>query len=268
MRSYNLFRLLGVISLILSVATSCGKTRPDDPTPSPEPGVETPTPPPSPGEDPNSDTPKVDPSTGLEVKTITFDVSAYDTFVYFSFKNGLVYISDDQSKDLVNWDMAFHRADIRTNSGQSSSVGAQGGAYETPATVLSEKVDIPAADKFETDIPYVVAVAHTDEAGVRQAYRPVSPVLTTKTVPVLDKDGKPVRGTNGFIKYNIIRKGAIVMDLSQMPPVIELSRKVYLIRTPDGQYAKVKITKHSRKPNTPMGDPGRLLRMDYVYPVK
>ncbi|MDO4771667.1 HmuY family protein [Porphyromonas sp.] len=266
MRLYNFFRLLSITAFILSLSTSCGKTRPDDPNLSPEPGTITPSP--SPGEDSNSDESKVDPSTGLEVKTITFDVSAYDTFVYFSFKNGLVYISDEQSKDLLNWDMAFHRADIRTNSGESSAIGAKGGAYETPATVLSEKVDIPAADKFETDIPYVIAVSHTDEAGVRQAYRPVSPVLTTKTVPVLDKDGNPVRGANGFIKYNIIRRGAIVMDLSQMPPVMELSRKVYLIRTPDGQYAKVKITKYSRKPNTPMGDPGRLLRMDYVYPIK
>lgn len=264
MKQTHWLRTLCILALISTFTLSCGKTRSDDPSPEPDPEQEV-----NQTEDPNTNNePKVDPTTGLAVKTVTIDVSAYETFVYFSFKDGMVYISDDQSKDLLNWDIAFHRADIRTNSGKSSAINAQGGAYETPATLLSDKVEIPTGDKFETDIPYVVAVAHSDENGVIQDYRPVSPVLTTKTVPELDKDGKPVRGTNGFIKYNIIRRGAIVMDLSQMPPVMELSRKVYLIRTPNGEYAKVKISKYSRKPNTPMGDPGRLLRMDYVYPVK
>lgn len=265
MKSYNFLRLIGVTLMLLTLTMSCKKTRPDDPEP--EPGKVVPTPDPVVEED-KDESPKVDPSTGLEVKTVTLDVSAYDKFVYFSFKDGLVYISDEQSKELTNWDIAFHRADIRTNGGKSSAIGAQGAAFETPATLLSEKVEIPSADKFETDVDYVVAVSHTDETGVVQAYRPVSPVMTTKTKPVLDKDGNPVRGENGFIKYEIHRRGAIMMDLSQMPPRIELSRKVYLVRTPDGSYAKVKISKYGRKPNTPMGDPGRLLRMDYVYPVK
>ena len=265
MRKFNFLRLTGVMLMLLTLTMSCQKTRPDDPAPEPEDVRPNPDPI---VEDDKDENPKVDPSTGLEVKTITFDVSAYDKFVYFSFKNGLVYISDEQSKDLKNWDIAFHRADIRTNGGKSSAIGAVGAAFETPATLLSEKVEIPSGDKFETDIDYVVSVSHTDETGVIQTYLPVSPVLTTKTKPVLDKDGNPVRGDNGFIKYEIIRRGAIVMDLSQMPPRMELSRKVYLIRTPDGSYAKVKISKYGRKPNTPMGDPGRLLRMDYVYPVK
>ncbi|SJZ81864.1 HmuY family protein [Porphyromonas cangingivalis] len=263
MRPYTFLRAVGMMLMLLTLTMSCKKTRPDDPKPEPEKEIPTPDP-----NDDKTDDPKVDPSTGIEVKSVTFDVSAYETFVYFSFKEGIVYISDEQSRELTNWDMAFHRADIRTNGGKSSAIGAMGAAFETSATLLSEKVEIPSADKFETDVDYVVAISHSDQNGVVQGYRPVSPVLTTKTTPVLDENGNPIRGENGFIKYVIIRRGAVVMDLSQMPPVMELSRKVYLIRTPDGSYAKVKITKYARKPGTPMGDPGRILRMDYVYPVK
>ena len=112
MRPYTFLRAVGMMLMLLTLTMSCKKTRPDDPKPEPEKEIPTPDP-----NDDKTDDPKVDPSTGIEVKSVTFDVSAYETFVYFSFKEGIVYISDEQSRELTNWDMAFHRADIRTNGG-------------------------------------------------------------------------------------------------------------------------------------------------------
>lgn len=251
-------------TLIAGVAISCKKKRADEPIIS---QTETPKPTPTPEESKGEEKETVDPSTGIKIKSVELDVSAYDKFVYFSFDRGIVTISDEQSRHHDNWDMAFHRADMRTNSGESTAIGAKGGAVETNSMLLSEQIAIPADDKFETDVPYIVAIRHTDEEGVVQGRLPVSPVLTTKTLPILDKDGNPVLGDNGFIQYKVHRRGAIVMDLSRMPPSMELSKKVYIIRTPSGKYAKIRIVRYKRKPNTPMGDPGRLLTMEYVYPV-
>lgn len=212
--------------------------------------------------------PKTDPSTGEKIKSVTLDVSAYDKFVYFSFEKGSVSISDEQSEHYDGWDIAFHRTDVRTNSGLSSKIGAKGGAYETPEMLLTQKVQIPEESKFEVDERFVIAVYHTDEEGVRQDYRPANPVLTTRSNPRVNEKNEFIRGDNGFIIYDIVRRGAIVMDRSRMPPSIEFSNKVYLIRTPKGKYAKIKISGYKRKPNTPMGDPGRLLTMEYVYPIQ
>ncbi|MDO4707422.1 MAG: HmuY family protein [Porphyromonadaceae bacterium] len=213
-------------------------------------------------------TPKVDPTTGQKIRTITLDVSAYDKFIYFSFEKGLLSISDEQSQVYDGWDIAFHRTDIRTNSGESTKIGAMGGAYETPEVLLNQKVIIPNEDKFEVDEPFVIAIYHTDEEGVQQAYRPANPVLTTRSKPRVNEKNEFIRGDNGFIIYDVLRRGAIVMDRSRMPPSIEFSNKVYIIRTPQGKYAKIKISSYKRKPGTPMGDPGRLLTMDYVYPIQ
>lgn len=211
---------------------------------------------------------EVDPTTGEQIKSFTFDVSAYDKFVYFSFEKGIVAISDEESQQYDGWDIAFHRTDIRTNSGLSSKIGAKGGAYETERNLLTQKVEIPSAERFEVDEKFVIAVYHTDEEGVQQAYSSANPVLTTRSNPRVDKNNEFVRGSNGFIIYDVVRRGAIVMDRSRMPPSIEFSNKVYIVRSPKGQYAKMKITSYKRKPGTPMGDPGRLLTMEYVYPIK
>ncbi|MDO4692747.1 MAG: HmuY family protein [Porphyromonadaceae bacterium] len=211
---------------------------------------------------------ETDPTTGEKIRSVTLDVSAYEKFVYFSFEKGSVSISDEQSEQYDGWDIAFHRTDIRTNSGTSSKIGAMGGAYETPEVLLTQKVTMPEANKFEVDERFVIAVYHTDEEGVRQDYRAANPVLTTRSKPRVDDKNEFIRGDNGFIIYDILQRGAIVMDRSRMPPTIEFSNKVYLVRTPKGKYAKIKIVDYKRKPGTPMGDPGRLLTMDYVYPVQ
>lgn len=267
MKLINKF-FLALVAVALSVVLpSCKKDYMDEKEPEKKQQAQTDDPEKNPSEG-EPKTPEVDPTTGQKIRTVTLDVSAYDRFVYFSFEKGLVSVSDEQSQEYDGWDIAFHRTDIRTNSGESSKIGAMGGAYETPEVLLSQKVEIPAQDKFEVDERFVIAVYHTDEEGVQQDYRPANPVLTTRSKPRVNEKNEFIRGDNGFIIYDILRRGAIVMDRSRMPPSIEFSNKVYIVRTPKGTYAKIKISGYKRKPGTPMGDPGRLLTMDYVYPIQ
>ncbi len=57
---------------------------------------------------------------------VTIDASAYDKWVYFSFKgNKVVEVSD--FKNSLKWDIGFHRQNVRVNCGKSG-IG-QGGTY-------------------------------------------------------------------------------------------------------------------------------------------
>lgn len=264
---YKFSTYLIALSLMMGLCHSCKKNYMDDDDPNQHEQVDPNKPEITPPTDNNKIT-QTDPTTGQKIKSVTLDVSAYDKFVYFSFEKGIVAISDEQSEEYEAWDIAFHRTDIRTNSGLSTKIGAKGGAFETPMLLLTQKVELPKAELFEVDERFVIAVYHTDEEGVRQDYRSANPVLTTRSKPRVNEKNEFVRGENNFIIYDIVRRGAIVMDRSRMPPSIEFSNKVYIIRTPKGKYAKIKISGYKRKPGTPMGDPGRLLTMDYVYPIE
>ncbi|MCX7987788.1 MAG: HmuY family protein, partial [Bacteroidales bacterium] len=64
--------------------------------------------------------------------TVTINASAYDKWVYFSFDSGKV-VEIDNFKNSMNWDIGFHRMDVRVNCGESGP--GQGG------TILLGKVD-------------------------------------------------------------------------------------------------------------------------------
>ncbi len=197
------------------------------------------------------------------VKEVELEVGDYSKFIYFSFEKGKqLEISDEQSKTSKSWDLGIHRGDFRTNSGKSTSKDANGGAYETESKDITENVAIPSPEKFVVDSLLVITTGHTDEAGVLgQEWLPANLLLSTVQNPVVDEKGQPVIGDSGFPKYEIKHRGAIVRDFSRMPPVAELSKKVYLVRTPNGKFAKIQITFYQSK------GPKATLRMKYVYPV-
>ncbi len=62
------------------------------------------------------------PNPGGNVKTHTFDTRAFDKWVYFSFaENKEVEIADFQTS--MDWDIAFHRFDVRVNCGTAGPDG-------------------------------------------------------------------------------------------------------------------------------------------------
>lgn len=78
----------------------------------------------------------------LEVKSVQIDARSYEGWVYFSFESGSeVEIDTENFSESLEWDIAFHRNDVRLNCGESGN--GLGGAYTTDKTNLSEVFTAP-----------------------------------------------------------------------------------------------------------------------------
>ncbi|PIE88343.1 MAG: hypothetical protein CSA04_02395 [Bacteroidetes bacterium] len=68
------------------------------------------------------------PKDPVSVNTITIDATAYDAWVYFSFKEGEVVEVADFATSTA-WDIGFHRYDLRVNGGEAGP--GEGGTFAT-----------------------------------------------------------------------------------------------------------------------------------------
>lgn len=142
-----------------------------------------------------------------EVKGFTIDARAFNRWIYFSFATGdTVSVSNFQTD--LSWDIAFHRWDVRTNSGLSGQ--GQGGALELTATSLEQVLEAP-ANGFVLDT-----------------------LISTMASPAMP----PV-----FIQVPASTELAKWMDVntSQMPPIFTISDRVFIVRTATRRYAKLKF---------------------------
>lgn len=190
--------LLGVFSLSLAFVTSCKK----------EPGTE--------------------PTT----ETVTVNASEFSDWQYFSFEKGevidLAEVGDcETSKTKTNWDLAFHRGDIRTNSGVSGS--GKGGALLTESTKLDDEIDIPASG-------YTV----DEEAEI---------------MIEMGADGYRTQSKNETL--------AAWYSSNGMPPVYVVNDLLFIVKTADGKYAKVKFLDYTNDEGA-----GGHVKFTYQYPVE
>lgn len=87
-----------------------------------------------------SDDPVVEP-VAQTVKTQAIDARDYSKWVYFSFEKGaVVSIGDGQFQQSIDWDIAFHRNDVRINSGLSGP--GNGGAQTAAVHELAQVTEI------------------------------------------------------------------------------------------------------------------------------
>ncbi|MBQ9470028.1 MAG: HmuY family protein [Bacteroidales bacterium] len=180
--------LAALALLTLAAASSCEKKGKDDPQPS------------------NQNT------------EYTVNASAYDAWVYYSLSNGEVVGTGDTSKasgyewcQRTDWDLAFHRYDIRTNSGTS---GHQGGICATKATTLADLTALPAAAQIALD-----------------------------TV-------QPGGGMGGGTATSQSALWAMKMAMDEngvhtMPPTYEPT-EVYIMRSADGKLYKIQFTSYTK----------------------
>ncbi len=147
--------------------------------------------------------PEPEPSpTQLSSKEAVIDASDYASWVYFSFNKGTtVTISDFQTS--TDWDIAFHRDDIRTNGGLSGS--GQGGIQES-ASEYSAIITAPETGYVVDDSLNVMY-----SAGMPPTYTP----------DVGSEEG------NDWAKYN--------HDIHAW----EIKKDVFVVKTADGKYAKI-----------------------------
>lgn len=212
------------------------------------------------------------------VKNVVVNATAYDQYVYFSFEQGKVIktakYDDEAIKKDKSWDIAFHRYELRTNSGLSGE--GNGGAYEVGVQDIRQAVTIPAADKFTPDNQtqaQIIEFKHGDPkaAAPVQKVLPLNPILSTIKEIVVDPDKKGPDGKPAT-KTKILHEGAIVQNLDNhgtAKAVSWLSNKVFIVRTATGKHAKIKVISHQEPVQTAKGNtptPG-MLRFEYVYPI-
>lgn len=157
-----------------------------------------------------------------ETKETYIDATSKTTWHYFSLaENKIVGTGQENATDnqawsaRTDWDIAVNRYTLRTNSGASSSIGAQGGVHTFPAaTTFGSVLSLPSDAVF-------VADKSVTSQGMGGA---------TTTV---------VRSEAAVILFKMNDDGSTIM-----PPVY-LQAPVYVFRTANGQdHYKVQFTQY------------------------
>lgn len=147
-----------------------------------------------------------------EGKTVTVDATSYDEWTYFSFSLGDIVTVSNPATD-TNWDLAFMRNHIRTNSGASGE--GQGGVYDAGVVGFETVTEAPPAG-------YVVDVDTVQHSVMDFTQNPPSVVL-------IDINASAVLETWG------------AFDMTTSPPPFNVTDKIFAVKTADGKFAKIHV---------------------------
>ncbi len=152
-------------------------------------------------------------------------------WIYFSFSKGeeVEGINEENRMERLDWDIAFNKWNMRTNSGKSGK--GKGGAKETQATKFAGVTTIPTTGYLVDDIieitknlskfpPPQIETPGSKELGKVIIFSGPPPkyTLSTKIFIVKAADGKPVKfkivsyhskeGQSGFVtfKYSLVEE--------------------------------------------------------------
>ena len=149
------------------------------------------------------------------------DATSRTTWNYFSLsENKVVGTGEETDADNAewfarnDWDFAVNRYNVRTNSGDATSIGSKGGVHTMDSSVSFNSVSsVPSDADFIAD----VAVTSSGMSGTTTSVKSEASVILFKK----NEDGSSI-----------------------MPPVY-LQAPVYLIRTADGNHVyKVQFTQY------------------------
>lgn len=174
-------------------------------------------------------------------KSVVIDTRAYDKWTYFSFEKGIIGTYTETEFDYKNnteWDLAFHRWDVRTNGGESGK-GRGGAAESTYGSLNTASWSVhPSQFRYITDTQiktYMKAPDMNSESGMDQR---VSVPANTE-----------------LAKW-------MTVTMTTIPPSYTLSRKAYVVQTASGKTAVVLFTNYMNE----KAEKG-YVNFDYVYPV-
>ena len=165
----------------------------------------------------DDDEPTEETTTNETLKTGEISLSSTelykDDWVYFSFETGTEVSEIDSTNytTKTNWDIAFHSHVGRTNSGASTKEG-KGGIYVVADTDFNN-IDKADANNFAVD----------DSVNIVSGIGIYMPTF------------KKVSG-------NAVFADAFDVDDSVHPPLYTPTKKVFVIKTANGKYAKIQIT--------------------------
>lgn len=134
--------------------------------------------------------------------TIIFDATAYDKWTYFSFADTQIVEVNDYLTSL-DWDIGFHRFDVRVNCGTSGS--GQGGSLNA---------------------------GEIDFSSITEA--PESGYSLNDSIDIMQEAGNWV--------YEAVPGDTILaswLTFTGPPPTYTVNDNIYIIKTADGKYAKI-----------------------------
>ena len=185
-------------------------------------------------DDDNGGKPDPEPEVPAEMKEVKFEAQSYTEWTYFSFKEGkIVQVSQDNYDSDMSWDIAFLRFNIRTNGGESGK--GEGAVIEIQETDLNKVTQIP-----------------------------TSGFIADSKIKVMASGGMPPTyiETNGSTAFKVgDNQGWAFYDY--MAANWSYNKNVFVVRTADGQYAKLKMVSFLNDE-----DKSGHITFQYVYPFK
>jgi len=174
-------------------------------------------------------------------KEVSIDATAYDKWVYFSFEKGAILEQNspvDASIEGKDWDIAFHRWDIRLNSGES-------GKGEAGAFLLKDKMGKTGWDAVveAPDGDYIVdtTIAVTKAMGQRGPVKIEVPANTLIT-----------GGSEGtWMTFKVMGPGNYTS---------EILNQIFVVKTASGKYAKIWLKQYTNSEKK-----GGNITMKYAY---
>ncbi|MCL3781967.1 hypothetical protein EMN47_16395 [Prolixibacteraceae bacterium JC049] len=183
----------------------------------------------------DDDDPK--PVVNAVVKEVEIDATAYDKWIYFSFEKGMVVGngSVEEKRAGTDWDIAFHRWDIRTNSGTSGS--GKGGTLKAEGKTAKTGWD---------------ALTVAPDAGYS----------VDENIAVMKKYGMPPTMVNvgGSSVITGGEKGDWVIFSHANGPSYNVTNQIYLVKTATGKYVKVWLKQYTNAEKK-----GGHITMKYAY---
>ncbi len=159
---------------------------------------------------------------GIQVKNLDAASNDERIWTYFSFATGKLVSPTGAVEESKEWDIAFHRFNIKTNSGTSGK-----GNVAVAATGIKDFEAVTKAPAQGYEVDKIVAVESRPPAP--EVTRSVNPVITGT---VESKDPK------GW--YNYVRP-----QQGETTPHFNITKYVYAIRTLEGKYVKIQLTDYT-----------------------
>ena len=165
--------------------------------------------------------------TPTESKSVSVDASAFDKWIYFSFETGAVVEVADFTTSL-DWDIAFHRSNIRLNCGKSGK--GKGGCLSLGKVSFDAVAEVPAEGIYEID-------------------------ATMKVVKVYKQPMVEVEEP-----ANVLMSQWVSMSgMGASGPIYTVNDNIYIVRTAKDRYAKVWLNAYLKEGK------GGFITMKYAY---
>ena len=154
-------------------------------------------------------------------KEVEIDATAYDKWVYISFENGAVVGTSavDANRDGLDWDIAFHRWDVRLNCGESGS--GKGGALLSEGHVGKtgwDAIKEAPTEGYKLDAKGSVSIGHR------------KPTVESSKSTVI---------TGGDMQGQIVTPGTWLIFSHTNGPSYEITNQIFVVKTASGKYAKI-----------------------------